>query len=164
MQLFGQPFDPIHIERRPLLGIRTVPQALSKGKCQRQRARQIARQHLSGGGKIMGDRHVVFGGAFEGRNRELAAQRRRHVIRFDRSAVLCVLRGVGEHGNVLEILCSRSKQRDAAHVDLFDRLAEGSRIASDGRFKWIEVDRNRNDLGNRVCFEPASGARPAPRS
>ncbi len=152
MQLFGQPLDPIHIERRPLLRIRTVPQALGKGQCQRQRARQIAREYLSGGGEIMGDRHVVFGGAFEGRNRELAAQRRRHVVRFDRGTVLCVLGGMGEHGNVLEILCRRSKQRDSAHVNLFDRLLEGSRIASDRRFKWIEVDGNRYDLWNCVCL------------
>ncbi len=73
VELFGQRSIAIQIERGPLLRVRAVPQALGERKRQRERARQIARQYLSGGREIMRDRHVVFRRAFEGRDRELAA-------------------------------------------------------------------------------------------
>ncbi len=70
---------PVQIKRRALLRVRSVAKPLGQRKRQRERAGQLARQNFARCGEIVRDRDVVFGRAFEGRDREPAAKRERHV-------------------------------------------------------------------------------------
>jgi len=61
-----------------------------------------------------------------------------------------VLIGVDQHGHVFKILRSRTNQRDAADIDLLDRLFERRSVAGHGRFERIQVDNDDRDRRNTV--------------
>ena len=152
MQLLGQTLGPVEIECRPLLRIRAVAQPFGKPQRQYQRAGKLARQDLTCRTEIVRDCDVVLRGSFVGRDRKLAAQCRRRVARLDCSLVFRILRRVGQHGDVLEVLCRRSQQRDAANIDLFDRFCFRRPRARDRCFKGIEVHDDRADLRNGILL------------
>ena len=152
VQLLGQTLGPVEIECRPLLRIRAVAQPFREPQRQCERAGKLAWQDLARRCEIVRDCDVVLRGSLVGRDCKLPAHCRRRVARLDRRLVFRVLRRVRQHGDVVEVLCRRSQQRNAADIDLLDRFFFRRPPARDRFFEGIEIHDDRADLRNGILL------------
>ena len=127
-ELLGQTVRAREVERGPRLWVLTV----TKRRCERNRERERAREFACDQARleIPRDRRIVLRRALEGARREAPPQRD---IRFaTRLANRRILIGVHENRHVREVFRRGTNQRDAADIDLLDRLLQRRAFTRDG--------------------------------
>ena len=148
------------VQRRLLVRVLSVAQQLAAGNSQvedlgqrvlrhgrRELADIQARQHVR-------DRAVVGGGQFEGLAREIPVRALRELAgRLQFLAERGVVGGIGDDGNIAEVLRGRPDQRGSADVDVLDELVERGSVAGGGFLERVQVHDDHVDRRDPVIFQ-----------